>query len=131
MLNIVFNAVKYLLEGVAVAIAVAIISKGKMQAKETAILALTVSMVFIILDLWAPMTGQAARHGSGFGMGYNLVGGGDDVHGSDSNNERANEDINTKSYVVFPSDYGHTVRAGFNEDAQAYNGDKLNVLAEL
>ena len=129
MLNIVFNGLKYLLEGLAVSMAVYIISKGKMTYKDTAVLALTVSAVFLVLDVWAPLTGQSARHGSGFGMGYNLVGGSVEKAGLDENNTSQSAGEVTRPYTLVQSDYGHALKAGFNESAEAYNSADLNTLA--
>ena len=68
------RAVKYLVEGSAVAVAAYYIPRRRMELREIAMIALTASAIFAILDLWAPRVGFAARQGTGFGIGANLVG---------------------------------------------------------
>lgn len=78
MLNLA-NIVTYLLEGVAVTIAIYLIAlnaKTQLQVKELITLALTVGVTFMILDLFAPAVSQGARQGAGFGLGFKQVGGG-------------------------------------------------------
>ena len=70
------NLVKYMLEGIAVAIAAFYIPQKNMNLKEIAIIALTAAAVFAVLDVFSPLVGRGARQGSGFGIGYNLVTGG-------------------------------------------------------
>lgn len=71
--DIVTRLVKYLLEGVAVAIA-AYVLPGKMKITEIAMISLTAMATFAILDIYAPSVGSSARTGAGFGIGANLVG---------------------------------------------------------
>jgi hypothetical protein len=70
----VSRALKYLLEGLAVAAAAVFIPKKALPMDEVAILALTAAAVFAILDVLAPSVGVTARQGAGFGLGANLVG---------------------------------------------------------
>jgi len=72
------SLVKYLLEGMAVAAAAFYIPRYKSDLKEIALIALTAAAVFAVLDNFAPKVAVGARQGSGFGIGYKLVGGGDD-----------------------------------------------------
>ncbi len=74
MANIVQRAIKYLVEGLAVAIAAYYIPSKKMNLQEIAIIALTAAASLAILDLLAPAVGMGARHGAGFGIGASLVG---------------------------------------------------------
>ena len=69
------SVVKYLLEGAAVAAAAFYIPKKKTNLQEVAMIALTAAAVFAVLDQFAPAVAAGARQGSGFGVGYNLVGG--------------------------------------------------------
>jgi len=69
------NLLKYLLEGVAVAVAAFYIPKRKSDPKEILIIALTAAASFMLLDYFAPKVAIGARQGSGFGIGANLVGG--------------------------------------------------------
>jgi hypothetical protein len=66
---------KYLILGGSVAIVVSILPKSKMKSQEVIGLALTASVVFLILDTYAPSISIGARHGAGFGIGSQLVGG--------------------------------------------------------
>jgi len=69
------RALKYLLEGLAVAVAAIYIPKKALAMDEVATLALTAAAVFALLDVLAPSVGVTARQGAGFGIGTNLIGG--------------------------------------------------------
>lgn len=75
MFNIL-NLIKYMLEGLAVAVAAFYIPQKNMNVKEIAIIALTAAATFAILDMFSPFIGAGARQGAGFGIGYNMVTGG-------------------------------------------------------
>tara|TARA_B100001123_G_scaffold444788_1_gene594561 strand:- start:665 stop:991 length:327 start_codon:yes stop_codon:yes gene_type:complete len=66
--------VKYLLEGLAVALVAYYIPQKKMKLEEIAMISLTAAATFAILDLWAPTLGTWSRQGAGFGVGAGLVG---------------------------------------------------------
>ena len=68
------RALKYLLEGLAVAVAAIYIPKKSLPLGEIAALALVAAAVFALLDVQAPSVGVTARQGAGFGLGANLVG---------------------------------------------------------
>jgi len=68
------RALKYLLEGLAVAIAAVYIPKRSLPLEDIAALALVAAAVFALLDVLAPSIGVTARQGAGFGLGANLVG---------------------------------------------------------
>lgn len=68
------RAVKYLIEGAAVAVAAFYIPKKKMNVEEILMIAITAAATFAILDMYAPSIGNAARQGTGFGIGANMVG---------------------------------------------------------
>ena len=72
--DLVTRLVKYLLEGLAVAIAAYVIPGKTMKFGEVAMIALTATATFAILDIYAPSVGSSARTGAGFGIGANLVG---------------------------------------------------------
>lgn len=69
------SVVKYLLEGLAVAVAAYYIPRKSADLKEIAIIGLTAAAVFAVLDTFAPGIASGARHGSGFGIGYNITSG--------------------------------------------------------
>ena len=68
------RAVKYLVEGLIVALAAFAIPKKSLNLDEIALIALTAAATFSILDTYTPSIGVAARSGTGFGIGANLVG---------------------------------------------------------
>ncbi len=69
------RALKYLVEGGAVALAAFYIPKGKsLNLQEVLMLAVTAAATFAVLDLYAPAVSSSARLGAGFGVGGNLVG---------------------------------------------------------
>lgn len=72
--QVITRAIKYLVEGLAVAIAAYYIPRRKMNLQEVAIIGLTAAASLAILDLLAPTVGAGARHGAGFGIGASLVG---------------------------------------------------------
>jgi ABC-type Co2+ transport system permease subunit len=66
--------IKYLIEGLMVAIAAFAIPKKSLNIEEIILLALTAAATFAILDTYIPSMGVSARTGAGFGIGANLVG---------------------------------------------------------
>ena len=72
--EVVKRAVKYLIEGGAVAVAAYYIPKKKMNVEEIVMIAITAAATFALLDMYAPSIGNAARQGTGFGIGANLSG---------------------------------------------------------
>ena len=73
--ELVKRAVKYLIEGLVVALAAFAIPKKQLNVEEIIIIALTAAATFSILDVFIPAMGSSARGGAGFGIGANLVGG--------------------------------------------------------
>lgn len=65
----------YLLEGVAITIAIHLISRKRLGVAEIITLSLTIAVTFMILDLFAPEVGSSARQGAGFGLGVKQIGG--------------------------------------------------------
>tara|TARA_B100001063_G_scaffold244549_1_gene277581 strand:+ start:1901 stop:2164 length:264 start_codon:yes stop_codon:yes gene_type:complete len=68
------RAVKYMVEGVMVAIAAMAIPKRSLNLEEIGLIALTAAATFSILDTYVPSMAVSARSGAGFGIGANLVG---------------------------------------------------------
>lgn len=68
------RAIKYLVEGLAVAVAAFYIPKKKMGVEEIIMIAVTAAAAFAVLDLLAPSVGGFARQGAGIGIGASLVG---------------------------------------------------------
>lgn len=69
------RAIKYLIEGLVVALAAFAIPKKQLNLEEIIIIALTAAATFSILDVFIPAMASSARGGAGFGIGANLVGG--------------------------------------------------------
>jgi hypothetical protein len=74
MSDLIMRLVKYRLEGLAVAVAAYVIPGKTMRWNEVAMIALTGTATFAILDIYAPSVGSSARQGAGFGIGAGLVG---------------------------------------------------------
>lgn len=72
--EIVKRAVKYLVEGGAVAVAAYYIPRKRMNLQEILMIAVTAAAIFAVLDLFAPSVGVAVRQGAGFGIGASQVG---------------------------------------------------------
>lgn len=72
--DLVRRAIKYFVEGLAVAAAAYYIPRRKMNLQEIAMIAITAAASLAILDVLAPAVGAGARHGAGFGIGAGLVG---------------------------------------------------------
>ena len=68
------RAIKYIVEGIMVAIAAYAIPKKKLDIDEIAIIALMAAATFSVLDVFVPSIASRARGGAGFGIGANLVG---------------------------------------------------------
>jgi hypothetical protein len=74
MSELVKRAIKYLVEGIMVAIVAFVIPQKPLKFDEIAIIALMAAATFSILDTFVPSMGVSARTGAGFGIGANLVG---------------------------------------------------------
>ncbi len=74
--ELVKRIIKYLVEGLMVAIAAYAIPKARnaLNIEEIMFIALTAAATFSILDTYVPSMGVSARSGAGFGIGANLVG---------------------------------------------------------
>ena len=68
------RAIKYIVEGIMVAIAAFSIPKHKLNVEEVTIIALSAAATFAVLDVFVPSMTSSARGGAGFGIGANLVG---------------------------------------------------------
>jgi hypothetical protein len=74
MSELFVRAIKYSLEGLAVAVAAYLLPGKVMKLSEIAMIALVAIATFAVLDVYAPTVGSSARSGAGFGIGANLVG---------------------------------------------------------
>lgn len=77
--ELVRRVIKYIIEGLVVAIAAYAIPKvsgkgdSKLSTEEIVIIALTAAATFAVLDVFVPAMGSSARNGAGLGIGLNLV----------------------------------------------------------
>ncbi len=71
--ELVKRIIKYLVEGLMVAIAAFAIPKRSLNVEEIILISLTAAATFSILDTYIPSMGSTARSGAGFGIGANLV----------------------------------------------------------
>jgi len=67
------RAIKYLVEGIMVAIAAFAIPKQQLKIEEVTVIALSAAATFAVLDVFVPTMASSARGGAGFGIGANLV----------------------------------------------------------
>ena len=72
--EVITRALKYLIEGFAVALAAYYIPRRRMNLQEIAMISVTAAAIFAVLDMYAPSIGAAARQGAGFGIGAQQVG---------------------------------------------------------
>ena len=68
------RAIKYIIEGIMVAIAAFVIPKKQLNVEEVVIIAMMAAATFAVLDIFVPSMAASARGGAGFGIGANLVG---------------------------------------------------------
>ena len=71
--DLVSRAIKYALEGLAVAVAAYLLPGKVLKLSEIGMIALVALATFAILDIYAPSVGASARTGAGWGIGANLV----------------------------------------------------------
>jgi ABC-type Co2+ transport system permease subunit len=63
------RALKYVIEGLAVALAAYYIPKKKMSMEEILTIAIAAAAIFAVLDVLAPSIGTTVRTGMGLGIG--------------------------------------------------------------
>lgn len=67
------NLVRYIVEGITVAIAAYVIPNRRTNLKEVGVISLIASLTLFILDLFSNDVAAGTRFGAGAGIGYNLV----------------------------------------------------------
>ena len=67
------NLIKYLIQGVSVALAAGIIPNRKTSHHEIAVIAIVSALTFFVLDVFTDDIGKHARMGVGLGIGWNLA----------------------------------------------------------
>ena len=71
--ELIKRVIKYLIEGLVVAVVATIVPRNPLNVEEIAIIALTAAAAFSLLDVFIPSMGASARNGAGLGLGLNLV----------------------------------------------------------
>ncbi len=72
--DLIYLAIKYLLEGVAVAVSAYYLTSKKTSIQETLAVGTTAATIFLLLDIFSPSIGSATRNGAGLGIGLRRVG---------------------------------------------------------
>ena len=65
----------YVCESLALTAVIYILAKKTFKIKELAVLAISIMVVFMVLDMFAPGVSSGVRQGSGFGLGYAQIAG--------------------------------------------------------
>lgn len=73
--ELIKRVIKYIVEGIIVALAAYAIPKKSLNVEEVVIIALTAAATFSVLDVFIPSMGTSARGGAATGLGINLIGG--------------------------------------------------------
>ena len=71
--ELVKRSIKYIIEGIMVAIAAYAIPKKSLNVEEIVVIALMAAATFSVLDVFVPSMGASTRNGAGLGIGLNLV----------------------------------------------------------
>ena len=71
--SVLQRAVRYMIEGFAVALAAFYIPRKQMSIKEITTIAITAAATFALLDVLAPNFGDYVRQGMGLGIGFSQV----------------------------------------------------------
>jgi ABC-type Co2+ transport system permease subunit len=73
--ELVKKAIKYIVEGIIVALAAYVIPKQSLRLEEVVVIALTAAATLAVLDTFIPSMGGNARQGAGLAIGTGLAGG--------------------------------------------------------
>ena len=72
--EILKRLIKYLVEGLIVAVACVAIPQKSLKIDEIVMLGLVAAATFSILDTFIPTMGESARQGAGLGIGFGIAG---------------------------------------------------------
>jgi len=73
--ELVKRAIKYIIEGLIVALAAFVIPKKGLDIEEVVVIALTAAATLAVLDTFVPSMGVSSRQGAGIAIGTGLAGG--------------------------------------------------------
>lgn len=68
------RAVKYLVQGLVVGIAVILVGRKKWNTDEVVLIALTAAATMVLLDTYVPSMAGPFKQSAGWGLGFRLVG---------------------------------------------------------
>ena len=74
-MEVLRRMVKYLVEGLVVALAALVIPKKSLNMEEVIAIGVTAAAVFSLLDVYSPSISAAARTGAGLAVGGGVFGG--------------------------------------------------------
>jgi hypothetical protein len=116
--------IKYLLEGIAVAVAAYFIPRKQVDPTEIIFIGLAAAATFALLDIFAPKVGTSARTGAGFGIGARTVGwpagmerfeDSADAKSADTDSTNSTDASTTESMTTTSSDASKEDVMGFDE----------------
>jgi ABC-type Co2+ transport system permease subunit len=73
--ELIKRAIKYIIEGIIVALAAYVIPKKSLNVEEVVVIALTAAATFSVLDVFIPSMGATSRTGASIAIGAGLAGG--------------------------------------------------------
>lgn len=73
--ELIKRAIKYIVEGIIVALAAYVIPKKSLSIEEVIVISLTAAATFSLLDVFIPSMGAATKNGVGLSVGVGLAGG--------------------------------------------------------
>ena len=73
--ELIKKAIKYIVEGIIVALAAYVIPKQSLKIGEVVVIALTAAATLAVLDTFIPSMGASSRQGAGLAIGTGLAGG--------------------------------------------------------
>ena len=73
--ELIKKAIKYIVEGIIVALAAFVIPKQSLKVEEVTVIALTAAATLAVLDTFIPSMGVSSRQGAGLAIGTGLAGG--------------------------------------------------------
>lgn len=114
MQDLVMKYVKYLLEGLAIAVAAYVIPQKKTNVKDVAKIALVGAITFAVLDLFAPAVSSGARTGAGFGIGAQHVGFLEGMENHQEGNEPFSASLSSRQEEGFSASLSSRQEEGFS-----------------
>ena len=114
------SLIKYLVEGLAVAAAAYYIPKKTANVQEILMIAVTAGAVFAVLDQFTPAVSAGARHGAGFGIGYNITNG---LEGFDDHMDPEMVDVEDEEEGDLDSDSDMDLPGDITDDSDSDDDD--------